>query len=522
MHVNQSGRLPLEENSSTSINTAQKHPTAHKSVKPTQQDLFSSLNRMEARQANSPDPRSTTPQVSELKDTGIFSSRAFSSEFKEAYIAARVAIESPENKYYENQLGWLSPPAEAAVKKLAAVVANKSNNSASAQAARSAFTLAALTPNEQTAWAALVDKLPPVYKVYLPTCSPWRKVEKNEVVAALASDAAMAEMIQRPEGLKFIDDLVNALNQKTEFMTATDHGMAITFRFPECYGSTAHIALAGAWRDESGRLKISICHQESVPIDKEESNYKGVVYDRFDTSSDYPGQIAPAAESMRLAGPPSANVFPCPHPEAIVKATLDFAGQENARQYAPTLTWLPKRGIQSNGLPPETCFNVTHKVLAAMYYATTHEEQLLPNILVKMAPFSSYNHQQFETLKLPNNRSVNINDIPSLEFAEQAFLFLSIGSKWGLDMPWDVPIQTRSQPCNITMTPGQIGIELPPNARGIKFSKPPAGLKLDGKAVQHRKTYSPSEAARMVYAGTGKDGKFIAVTSTPIKSQAKL
>jgi hypothetical protein len=63
-----------------------------------------------------------------------------------------------------------------------------------------------------------------------------------------------------------------------------------------------------------------------------------------------------------------------------------------------------------------------------------------------MAPFSSYTHQQFETLKLPNNRMVNIKDIPSLEFSEQAFLFLSIGGKWGLDMPWDVPIQTKSQP----------------------------------------------------------------------------
>jgi hypothetical protein len=84
-----------------------------------------------------------------------------------------------------------------------------------------------------------------------------------------------------------------------------------------------------------------ICHQESVPIDKEESNYKGVVYDRFDTSSEYPGHVSPTVECMLLAGPPSANVFPCPHPEAIIKATRDIAGQENARQYAPTYTWLP-------------------------------------------------------------------------------------------------------------------------------------------------------------------------------------
>lgn len=263
-----------------------------------------------------------------------------------------------------------------------------------------------------------------------------------------------------------------------------------------------------------------------MPVDKEESLYKGVVYDRFDTSADYPGNVSPVAESMRLAGPPSANVFPCPHPEAIQKATRDIAGQENARQYAPTYTWLPKRGIKPEGPPAETCFNVTHKVLAAMYFATAHDEQLLPDILIKMAPFSSYTYQQFETLKLPNNRQVNVKEIPTLEFSEQAFLFLSIGAKWGLTMPWDVPIHTKTQPCNVTMKPGQTGIELPTGSRGIKFSKPPTGLLLDGKPVKHRKTYSPSDAARMVYSGTGKDGKFIAITSIPLaaagKSQAKL
>jgi hypothetical protein len=117
---------------------------------------------------------------------------------------------------------------------------------------------------------------------------------------------------------------------------------------------------------------------------------------------------------------------------------------------------------------------------------------------------------------------VNVKDIPSLEFSEQAFLFLSIGGKWGLDMPWDVPIQTKSQPHNVTMKPGQTGITLPRNARGIKFSKPPSGLMLDGKAVKHRKTYSAAEAERMVYTGTGRDGKFIGVTSIPLSSQAKL
>jgi hypothetical protein len=89
-------------------------------------------------------------------------------------------------------------------------------------------------------------------------------------------------------------------------------------------------------------------------------------------------------------------------------------------------------------------------------------------------------------------------------------------------MSWDVPIQTKSQPINVTMKPGQTGIPLPLYSRGIKFSKPPIGLTLDGIGVKHRKTYSAAEAARMVYTGTGKDGKFIAVTSVSLGSQAKL
>jgi hypothetical protein len=72
------------------------------------------------------------------------------------------------------------------------------------------------------------------------------------------------------------------------------------------------------------------------------------------------------------------------------------------------------------------------------------------------------------------------------------------------------------------MKPGQTGITLPRESRGIKFSKPPIGLTLDGMRVKHRKTYSTTEAARMVYTGTGKDGKFIGVTSVSLGSQAKL
>ena len=65
-----------------------------------------------------------------------------------------------------------------------------------------------------------------------------------------------------------------------------------------------------------------------------------------------------------------------------------------------------------------------------MYYATPHDEQLLPDILIKMAPFSSYTHQQFETLKLPNNRMVNVK-------ASQAYppKYYAEWQAWNLRMP---------------------------------------------------------------------------------------
>ena len=183
MHINQPGRLPVQGNSPTTPST-----TNNTSVKTTKQDSFSSAHRTQSQATSTSNSTSTTPKVSELNHTSIFSSRAFSPEFKEAYIAARVAIESPENKYYENQLGWLSPTAEAAVKKLASVVANKSSNTTSAAAARTAFDMSGLTQNEQNAWAILADKLPPIYKTYLPTCSPFLGLTSKTVRSMQAAN----------------------------------------------------------------------------------------------------------------------------------------------------------------------------------------------------------------------------------------------------------------------------------------------------------------------------------------------
>ena len=196
MHVNSPGRLTSQENStSTAAIPAAKKNSLETKVKDTQQVSFSTTHKSNASSTSASHSTQSPALVKDLQGKSIFSKNAFSPEFIDAYCAARIAIDSDENRYYENHLGWLSPNAESAVKKLAAVVANKSGATQSSQAARTAFNLVPLTVNEQNEWNALAEKLPPVYKSYLPTCSPWRTLEKNEAIAALSRDAAMADML---------------------------------------------------------------------------------------------------------------------------------------------------------------------------------------------------------------------------------------------------------------------------------------------------------------------------------------
>ena len=453
---------------------------------------------------------------------------AYSPEFTKAYKAARLALESAECKFYQDQLGWLSPSAEEAVEKLRGVVNNKEGGSRSAKAAQQSFSMKPLTPDESQAYTALVHSLPPVYKTALPKTSNWRAATADEVLQALNQDAAMHKlMLEQPEEFsRFHHQLAEAINSKSSEMSEGDKGMAITFRFPECYQTTAHIALAGVWRDEDGKLKMSFCHQESVPPKAKGQPYTGVVYDGFDTSASYPGGRAPVIESMRMAGPPAASVFPCPHPEAIVKATQDIAGPQHARQYAPTYTWIKKMGVEPAPLAPETCFNVTHKVIAAMYYAKAEEQALMPSLLPKMEIFANIEHNQFRSIKGDKpGEVIDLDSVPSLPFADQVKAFLRVGMQWGTSLPWDVPLQTVTRTREIHLKPGQKGIDLPPQARGIKFLSAVDYLTLHGEAVRPGRTYTASEASAMVFSGS-KPGAVRPLVALPkgadINVQAKL
>lgn len=439
---------------------------------------------------------------------------SYSPEFANAYKEARQQLESAQCKFYEDQLGWLSPAAEAAVEKLRGIVDAKHHASRSTEAARQAFLLKPLTPDEEQAWTALVHALPPVYKTQLPQTSNFREVKLYEVIGEFTHDAAMRQLMdeQPAEFANFCKSLTHAINNKIATMSESDNGMAITFRFPRCYGTTAHIALAGVWRAEDGKLKVSFCHQESVPSKEKKHPFTGVVYPGFDTSKDYPGGRAPVMESMRLSGPPSANVFPCPHPEAIEKATQDIAGPQHARQYAPTYTWIQAMGAKPARLPPETCFNVTHKVLAAMYHATARDEPLLPEILPKMASFASIATDQFSHIQMSDtdNDVTRLEEIPSLPYGQQVNAFLRIGRLWGEALPWDVELQRTAHEGTVTAIPGQRISDWPKGTVAVQFTAGRIPLTLNGKPVQAGVTYTMDQAMAMVGSGdTIAPAKFV-------------
>ena len=148
----------------------------------------------------------------------------FSPEFTKAYEAARLALESQECKFYEDQLGWLSPGAEEAVQQLRGVMNNKYDASRSAKASQQSFSMKPLTPDEHQAYTALIHSLPPVYKTALPKASNWRAVEPDEVFRTLIQDAAMHTlMLEQPEEFsKFSNELTHAINSKRSEMSEGD------------------------------------------------------------------------------------------------------------------------------------------------------------------------------------------------------------------------------------------------------------------------------------------------------------
>lgn len=457
-------------------------------------------------------------------DLCIFVPKYVSKAFQAVYTAANTAIKSPENQAYMAKTGSYSPAAQVAVDKFAALVATKSASSTASAAARSSFAEGPLTDFEKFAWLQFVDENTSAYDGKLMPINEWKKVGIQELHDALQKDPGFARFVNKPEGMKFIHELTNVINEKYGEMLNTDKGMALIFRFDSAYNAVAHTAVASLWRDVNGKLCMGVAHQESVPPSDARTDVpRGVVYDTFDTSSTFPGGFAPVVESMSLAGLPSVNVFPCPYPEAIVPAVQEIAGEANANPYGATDNWRNNnRGKLPAERPFETCFNVTHKVLAQLYGTQASQAPLLPNVLIAMRPFVSIGNDEFNTVTLVSGnekKDIELQKIAAQPPTDIVKTFMHIGEAWGKWQRWDVDGQTRTSKLSAVLNPGE-SISLPQGAKAIKFLAAPAMLTLNGQPVKADITYAKEEAERMVFNGNQKSKPINFVVS--ISKAAKL
>lgn len=448
------------------------------------------------------------PVVRPFIGMGMFDRQVFTPAFAAAHQSARQALDSPENRAHLARTGELSPAAAEALGKFVSLVTTKSASARSTDAARHAFGEGPLTPAEKNAWMAFISTIPPTAALAFNPSGQWRPVTQTEIHQAFSREPGFAPFLGEPNGQQFVRELTRAVNDRSKEMNFTDQGMALTMRFGNTYHSTAHLIVASLWRDPDGDLKLGLVHQESTPT--REAHWIGVNYDTIDTSASYPMKVAPSVESIRLEGMPSVNVFPCPNPQAIKCAYEPIKGMENAQFYAPTDTWFgnkPPSGPVGKA-PNETCFNVTHKVLAQLYNLNAEHKEGLPHIFNSLRPFTSVRDDEFREIEVKEptgSMRIPLDDIGKNEQRIQVKMFKHIGPRWGLSMPWDVQNTSRSDYISMKLAPGQVGITLPGTVEHFRFTAPTSefvkGLTLDGAPVSSYRAYSRDEASRMAYEG---------------------
>jgi hypothetical protein len=452
-------------------------------------------------------------------------SEGFSRNFGRAYASACAVLQSPSSiKHYEEH-GKFSPEDAQAIYRLVSIVALKSGDDHAQIAARLAHREDKLTSGETAAWMNFINRLPEHFKNEMPPSAQWKPVGKTELREVLCTDSAFAKFINEPEGIKFVDELVNAINNASAQMGFTDKGLSFTLHFAHAYGSINHIAAGTFWRDDSGQLKMQLIHQESFPPTKATGNIAvGRVYSYLDTTEDHPEKKGTMVESMKLAGMPAVNLFPCPAPEMLEPFTrlLHAVG---LHPYGPMEDWNDNnKGNLMAARAFECCFDVTVRALYVVNNLMAERVHLLPDHLERMQYLASIPVGQFDTVNIPGSkgqRTVRIKDINTLPFKDRYAVFKAVGSAWGRNMLWDVNPQTTTEQHTLTIQAKEKGIFLKPGQR-LKFVQKPNGLMLDGKQVQAEKTYTNEEARRMNYAGEKSLSATIIVATPTGTQQASL
>lgn len=470
------------------------------------------------------EPAAQPPNVREHAGAPLFRAD-FSRSFARAYEAARNALHEPGNVEHVDATGRLAPGARDAIYRLVSIVALKSSDDHASVAARWAFSENRLTPPEQAAWMEFCSRLPASFAAEAPPSASWKAVGEGELRAALAQDSALAQFIDQPDGRRFVAEFAQALNAKSAEMKFSDKGFAFTMQFAHAYGVVNHIAAGSVWRAPDGTLQLKLIHQESFPPTKDSGNIAvGRVYDRLDTGSDHPERRSTMVESMKLAGLPTVNLYPCPAPDVLVPFTqlLMAVGHH---PYGPTADW---NGGNRGKLPPqrafECCFDVTVRAMTVMHNLMAERVHLLPDNLERMRHYASNAPGQFDSVSIDagkGRKTVKMEDMRQLDFRGQYAVFKEVGSQWGRTMPWDVNRQTDSTIRRLPLQPGQQGIALDDGQRFKLIDRVP-GLTLDGARVGPERAYTAAEARRMIYAGEKPLNATVVITTPRAAMQAKL
>jgi hypothetical protein len=387
----------------------------------------------------------------------------------------------------------LSNEAKDSFQKTANLIKTKTSNSSVSEAKRKAFSeLEQVSKQQREKFGELLELAPlSVLKEItevkkFPTLNP---AELNEV---LFTENAFAIFKNTEEGHSFSTNLLSAINKKISEMEPGDKGLALVLRFPSCYNNIGHIASASVWRDTKGKLQLSICHQESViPHIKNNGDgkpqkiesYTGVIYNTLDTSAEYPNNIAPVIESMKLCGPPSVLVFPCPYPENLEKYTAMM--KDTVFDYGAADPWrMPDDKKISKNLPFQTCFNVTQRSLAVLYGFPINYKSTLAGNFDELSKFAGVKEKITEKYVVGKNEFVSREEMKNLiEEAKKnptsrnkryeniiGAGFVQVGENWINPENADVKGTTQSKKGRVSIQPGSTTFSLPKEAVKFKFS----------------------------------------------------
>jgi hypothetical protein len=353
-----------------------------------------------------------------------------------------------------------------------------------------------------------------------PLAGPWRSPDADELRKSVAAEPALARALaaEGPAGKAWVSALADAIDRAMR-SDPTAPGAEMIFRFEGAYGMgrVGHIAVGTAWRAPDDSLKIAVLHQESLPDlgegkdAKRPGTFTGRFYQTFDTAADHADGVAPVAESMKLAGLPSVNVFPCKAPQTLPQIAQALSSVVGDHVYAPSPTWSGvQQGLAEGRTAYGTCFTVTelaHNALAGKPLVFP-EKHTTDQSFVRLAPFACIDLSKLALVPV-GKKEVPLGEVfaDGQTVLEQRLAFVNLGERWGRSADWQVKATRTTSPATIPLEAGKPLTQegaLPRDWSALQFGSAPKGVTLDGAPVRTGVTYSREECARMQVGEGGK------------------